>query len=150
MYRDQHSTWIKIVYHDEDGEDVKLQDALVDVAFTEDHNKRLRLTNLRAALVARIRGDAAPTGSGKWAKTKRYRTRTQSRLRLRKDNRSAQQRLGACANGEGRVVKDPHMIWSWSKPGIFFLAGAQAPGRQGGQGQCGGPGLPNGAVGDYG
>ena len=105
---------------------------------------------LRAALVARIRGDAAPTGSGKWAKTKRYRTRKQSRLRLRKDNRSAQQRLSACGNGEGRVVKDPHMIWSWSKPGIFFLAGAPAPGRQGGQGQCGGPGLPNGAVGDYG
>jgi hypothetical protein len=29
-------------------------------------------------------------------------------------------------------------------------ASPPAPGRQGGQGQCGGPGLPNGAVGDYG
>jgi len=150
VYRDQHSTWIQIAYHDEDGEDVKLQDALVDVAFTEDHNKRLRLTNLRAALVARIRGDAAPTGSSKWAKTKRYRTRTQSRLQLSKDHRSSQQRLRACGNGEGRVVKDPHIIWSWSKPGIFFLAGAPAKSRQGGRGLCGGPGIPNGAVGDYG
>jgi hypothetical protein len=105
---------------------------------------------MRAAILARIRGDAAPAGSSKWAKTKRYRTRTQSRLQLSKDHRSAQQRLRACGNREGRVVKDPHIIWSWSKPGIFFLAGAPAKSRQGCRGLCGGPGIPNGAVGDYG
>mgnify|MGYP007020059688 CR=1 FL=1 len=40
-------------------------------------------------------------------------------------------------------------VVQWRLRAIFFLAGAQAPGRQGGQGQCGGTGLPNGAVGDY-
>ena len=123
---------------------------LAEIAFKEDHNKRIRLLQMRAAILARIRGDAAPAGSSKWAKTKRYRTRTQSRLQLSKDHRSAQQRLGACGNREGRAVKDPYIIWSWSKPGIFFLAGAPAKSRQGGRGLCGGPGIPNGAVGDYG
>jgi len=150
VYRDQNSTWLTITYQDQDEEDVKLQDALTEIAFKEDHNKRIRLLQMRAAILARIRGDAAPAGSSKWAKTKRYRTRTQSRLQLSKDHTSAQQRLRACGNREGRVVKDPHIIWSWSKPGIFFLAGAPAKSRQGGRGLCGGPGIPNGAVGDYG
>jgi hypothetical protein len=59
-------------------EDDKLQDALTKIAFKEDHNKTTRLLQMRAALAAaRIRGDVAPTGSGNWANTKRYRTRTQ-------------------------------------------------------------------------
>ena len=62
VYRNQSTTWVNIVYHDEDSEDVKLQDAIVDVAFKEDHNKRLRLTQMRAAIAARIRGHPAPTG----------------------------------------------------------------------------------------
>ena len=88
VYRDQNNTWLTITYQDQDEEDVKLQDALTEIAlFKEDHNKRIRLLQMRAALVARIRGDAAPTGSSKWAKTKRYRTRTQSRLQLSKDGK---------------------------------------------------------------
>ena len=43
VYRDQNSTWLTITYQDQDEEDVKLQDALTEIAFKEDHNKRIRL-----------------------------------------------------------------------------------------------------------
>ena len=126
-----------------------IQQALAETAFKEDHNKRLRLKYLRNALVANIRGIAAPTGYGKWAKTKRYRTRHHD-MRSSNSTNLSQQRKSICEKDEGWVVKNPHMKWSWSKPGIFFLAGAPANSRQGGRGLGGGPGIPNGAAGDYG
>ena len=52
---------------DNDGEDLRLQDMLTEVAFKEDHNKRLRLQYLQAAKLCDMGVIAAP-GSGKWKK----------------------------------------------------------------------------------